>query len=85
MSNSNETNILFEKQIEEKILERMNRYYHAIKKMKKIIKNGFNSEDDFKKFYELENKIAWDKDFSNVCSYVGNYKKFKDLTTYSFK
>lgn len=83
---SNEkTNNSFEKQIEEKLLERMNRYYHDIKKMKKIIKNGFNSEEDFKKFYELECQIEWNKDYTNVCSRVGTYQSLKKFITYSFK
>lgn len=75
----------FEKQIEEKILERFNRYYKDIKSMRKFLKNGFKSNDDFKKFYELYCQIEWKKDYENVKAYINNYEELKKFITYSFK
>jgi hypothetical protein len=93
MNNKNESNVLneitndesFEKKIELKLLERFNRYYHDIKKMKKLIKHGFNSEDDFKKFNELYFQIENRKDYINVKVCMNYYRELKNFTTYSFK
>lgn len=92
MNNKNETKILneennnelFEKKIEEKLLERFDRYYHDIKKMKKLIKHGFNSNEDFKKFYELYVQIGYKKDYENVKVYIDYYEELKKFTTFSF-
>lgn len=89
MNNKNESNEItndesFEKKIELKLLERFNRYYHDIKKMKKLIKHGFNSEDDFKKFNELYFQIENRKDYINVKAYMNDYKELKNFITYSF-
>lgn len=78
-------NNLFEKKIEEKLLERINRYYHDIKKMKKLIKKGFNSDEDFKNFYELYNQIEWNHDYKCIKAYINDYETLKKFTTYSFK
>jgi site-specific recombinase len=75
----------FEKKIEEKILERFNRYYKDIKDMRKFLKNGFKSNDDFKKFYELYTQIEWKKDYENVKAYINDYEELKRFITYSFK
>lgn len=76
---------LFKKKIEEKLLERFDRYYHDIKKMKKLIKHGFNSNEDFKNFYDLYVQIGYKKDYENIKAYIDYYEELKKFTTFSFK
>ena len=88
-ANNNNNNINnnkpFEKQIEEKLLERFDRYYHDIKKMRKLIKKGFKSDEDFKNLYELYCQIEYKKDYQNVIASMDNYKTLRKFITYSFK
>lgn len=78
MTELNEVNIL------KKISERFNRYYNDIKELKKIINNGFKSENDFKLYYDKLNDIENKQDYFNVKYSINQYKDFKKLLTFSF-
>lgn len=76
---------LFKEKIEEKVLERFNRYISRILEMKKIIKDGFKSEQDFKNFFDLSNKIEDENDLINVKIDIQYYRSLRQLINCSFK
>ena len=76
---------LFKKKIEEKILERFNRYVSRVLEMKGMLKGGFKTGQDFKNFYDLFNKIEYEQDFLNVKTDIDYYHSLRQLITYSYK
>lgn len=76
---------LFKGRVEDKILERFNRYVSRILEMKGMLKNGFKTEQDFRNFYDLFNKIENEQDFLNVKADIDYYHSLRRLITYSYK
>lgn len=76
---------LFKEKIEDKILERFNRYVSRIIEMKNILKDGFKSEQDFKNFFDLSNKMENESDLLNVKIDVQYYYSLRQLINCSFK
>lgn len=76
---------LFKEKIEEKILERFNRYISRVLEMKNILKSGFKTGQDFRNFYDLFNKIENEQDFLNVKVDIDYYHSLRQLITYSYK
>lgn len=75
----------FEKNVEEKILERFNRYTTKILELKDILKGGFKTEQDFKNFFELCGEVEDENDYMCVKADIRSYYSLRQLTTYSYK
>lgn len=75
----------FKSMVEEKILERFNRYVSRILEIKDILKDGFKTEQDFKKFFELCDKIEDENDYMCVKADMRSYYSLRQLITYSYK
>lgn len=76
---------LFKEKIEDKILERFNRYISRILEIKNILKDGFKSEQDFKNFFHLSDKMENENDLLNVKIDVQYYYSLRQLINCSFK
>ena len=79
------SNESFESVVEEKILERFNRYANRILEIKDILKGGFKTEQDFKNFFDLCDKIEGENDYMCVKADMRSYYSLKQLITYSYK
>lgn len=79
------SNESFEGVVEEKILERYCRYVDKVLKVKDILKGGFKTEQDFKNFFDLCNKIEDENDYMCVKADMRSYYSLRQLTTYSYK
>ena len=75
----------FENVVEEKILERFNRYVNRILEIKDMLKGGFKTEQDFKNFFELYNKTENENDYMCVKADMRSYYSLRQLITYSYK
>ena len=76
---------LFKEKIEDKILERFNRYVNRVLEMKNLLKSGFKTGQDFRNFYDLFHKIENEQDFLNVKVDIDYYHSLRRLITYSYK
>ena len=79
------SNESFEGVVEEKILERYCRYANRILEIKDILKGGFKTEQDFKNFFDLCDKIEGENDYMCVKADMRSYYSLKQLITYSYK
>ena len=75
----------FKSMVEEKILERFDRYVTRILEIKDILKGGFKTEQDFKNFFELCNKTEDENDYMCVKADIRSYYSLRQLITYSYK
>lgn len=79
------SNESFESVVEEKILERFNRYANRILEIKDILKGGFKTEQDFKNFFDLCDKTEGENDYMCVKADMRSYYSLRQLITYSYK
>lgn len=75
----------FKCMVEEKILERYCRYVDKVLKLKDILKRGFKTEQDFKKFFDLCDKIEGENDYMCIKADMRSYYSLRQLITYSYK
>lgn len=68
---------LFKGRVEDKILERFNRYVSRVLEMKGMLKAGFKTGQDFRNFYDLFDKIENEQDFLNVKNNIDYYHSLR--------
>ena len=76
---------IFEKKVEQKIVEHLEKYISNLNTLKSLISSGLKCDEDFKKCHKLIYSMILNEDLENVKSYFEHYERLNQLINTEIK